>query len=568
MNHKRVHLVPVLIALWLVCALAVPAPGARAAEITFSATELLCRPTATSVTINVVPDAEIELYYEYGTSSGDYTAQTGTTTATAGEPCNVTLGGLTANTQYFYRMQYRTPGDSWVARPEHSFWTRRAAGSTFTFTVASDAHMNGGGGTPSQYVQMLVNVATDEPDFHLDLGDTAWTDGTTTQSAANQRYLDQRDWMSGVSHSAALFIAVGNHENEEGWNLDDTTNTLALNSINARKRYYPNPVPDSFYSGNPDTSLTGVSGDHLREDYFAWEWGDALFVFIDPFQYTLIKPFSGTAGGELNDETTYGDRWDWTLGQEQFDWFKQTLEDSNAGFKFVFAHQGLGGLEGYVRGGAAGAHAFEWGGYDLLGTDWQFDTERPGWGDDPVHQLMVDNGVSAFFHGHDHCFAYEKRDGVVYQEVPSPAMGSTTGFSQYYTGANGTYALQVLPNSGHLRVTVGPDEATVEYVRSNISEVSYTYTIAPNATEPGVLGRVNDDGAVNSTDALIVLSADAGIDTAQFCPMNCGDVNADGSVNSTDALIILSYDAGMSVPFPVGTGACPVTVTQPPGCGG
>ena len=71
------------------------------------------------------------------------------------------------------------------------------------------------------------------------------------------------------------------------------------------------------------------------------------------------------------------------------------------------------------------------------------------------------------------------------------------------------------------------------------------------------LGGVNGDGAVNSTDALIILSADVGINTSQFCPMNCGDVNADGLVNSTDALIILSYDVGMTVPFPVGAGACP-----------
>ena len=80
------------------------------------------------------------------------------------------------------------------------------------------------------------------------------------------------------------------------------------------------------------------------------------------------------------------------------------------------------------------------------------------------------------------------------------------------------------------------------------------------------LGGVNGDGAVNSTDALIILSADVGISTSQYCPMNCGDVNGDGYVNSTDALIILSYDVGMSVPYPVGTGACSSGVTQPAGC--
>jgi hypothetical protein len=85
-------------------------------------------------------------------------------------------------------------------------------------------------------------------------------------------------------------------------------------------------------------------------------------------------------------------------------------------------------------------------------------------------------------------------------------------------------------------------------------------------TEPEALGGVNGDGLVNSTDALIILSADVGMNTSAFCPMNCGDVNGDGLVNSTDALIILSYDVGMSVPFPVGTGTCPSSVTPPAGC--
>ena len=84
--------------------------------------------------------------------------------------------------------------------------------------------------------------------------------------------------------------------------------------------------------------------------------------------------------------------------------------------------------------------------------------------------------------------------------------------------------------------------------------------------QPTALGGVNGDGAVNSTDALIILSADVGINTSQYCPMNCGDVNGDGMVNSTDALIILSYDVGMTVPYAVGVGACPSSVTPPPGC--
>jgi uncharacterized repeat protein (TIGR02543 family) len=86
------------------------------------------------------------------------------------------------------------------------------------------------------------------------------------------------------------------------------------------------------------------------------------------------------------------------------------------------------------------------------------------------------------------------------------------------------------------------------------------------AQEVSTLGSVDGDGVVNSTDALIILSANAGMNALQFCPMNCGDVNADGFVDSTDALIVLSFNVGMTVPFPVGQPGCPASVTQPPGC--
>jgi hypothetical protein len=340
--------------------------------------------------------------------------------------------------------------------------------------------------------------------------------------------------------------------------------------------YYPNPIPDDFYSGNDDT-LPEIEGDHLREDYYAWEWGDALFVVIEPYWYSLTWPSEGyTYGGEGDNGTEpQGDRWDWTLGEDQYQWLKQTLEESDATFKFVFTHHVTGGVIPYGRGGIAAAPYFEWGGLNWDGTP-GFATERPGW-EAPIHQLMVDNGVDIFFHAHDHCFAKEELDGIVYQESPMPANTGPNNNGNYnFTGFcedNPSWYpdADVLPNSGHLRVTVSPDVATVDYVRAYLpgggtnGEISYSYTI-PAETPTTILGGVNDDDVVNSTDALIILSSDVGLDTSQYCPMNCGDVNGDGYVNSTDALIILSYDVGMTVPYPVGQPGCPSSVTPAPGC--
>ena len=53
-------------------------------------------------------------------------------------------------------------------------------------------------------------------------------------------------------------------------------------SAQLRTTYFPNPVPDAFYSGNstPDTTVG------MLEDYYAWEWGDALFIVLDPYWFT------------------------------------------------------------------------------------------------------------------------------------------------------------------------------------------------------------------------------------------------------------------------------------------
>jgi hypothetical protein len=135
-------------------------------------------------------------------------------------------------------------------------------------------------GNTRRYNQTTLNVATDHPDFHLDLGDASILEDITNQTEANDVYLLQRPYFGNFSHSAPVFLAPGNHENEEGWNLDDTP-SKALLGINARKKYFLNPVPDAFYSGNSDL-LPALGGDQLREDYYSWEWGDALFIVLDP----------------------------------------------------------------------------------------------------------------------------------------------------------------------------------------------------------------------------------------------------------------------------------------------
>ena len=557
---------------------------------TFSGIELLSRPTDNSIMVNTVANADMQAYFEYGTSPGSYTNQTSTVSATANEPLKAVMTGLSPNTRYYYRMVYSTNGGTtWVNRDQHSFYTQRAAGSTYKFAVLSDSHINIMLGTAAVSQAVMTNIANSNADYLIDLGDTFAMDNVATVANARSAFLFQRSstYMGKFSASTPVFIATGNHEQQEGWHLDDKPDdpTLAppILSTNAQKRYYPNPVPDGFYTGNTDTNPL-IDGDHLHEDYYAWTWGDALFVVIDPFYYTTVKPFVGNTGGG-EPETGTGDRWEWTLGQTQYNWLKQTLENSSAKYKFIFAHHMTGGSDDYVREGAYGAPYCEWGGYNENGTTYAFDTRRSGWYA-PVHNLLVENHVSAFIHGHDHQYAYEVRDGVVYH---SCASGGFTGNGFNLYSESDPMTIKVLPSAGHLVITVTPTQATVDYIGSSTGTSNYAYTIQPYNVTTYTLAAGNDGhgtvtlnpsggtyasgttvtltpvansgyvfdtwsgtnvGDIINTSGVytIVMNANKSV-TANFIVATGkkGDVNDDDAASSTDALIILSCDVDIDV---------------------
>jgi hypothetical protein len=129
------------------------APGILYAQ-TFTGPELLGRPTANSVTVHVVIDAAREIRFEYGTSStsgGSYPYATAVFTTAANEPMKVPITSLTANTKYYYRMGHRAVGGTtWTYRDEHSFYTQRAVGSTYKFTITTEDLGNSGLGGPKK----------------------------------------------------------------------------------------------------------------------------------------------------------------------------------------------------------------------------------------------------------------------------------------------------------------------------------------------------------------------------------------------------------------------------------
>ncbi len=442
-------------------------------------TIILGRPTDKMITASIVFDQSVDFFLEFGIKSSDYSQKTNTFANVSNTPDEVDMVGLLPNTKYFYRLRYKLKtATTFLATSEYTFQTQRSKGETFSFTIEADEHLYDKKGIRSLYEICLANQLSDKPDFMLSLGDTFGDDHTpdaTTSNDMKALHKDYLQYLGKLCHSVPFFFCLGNHEGESGYYLkQNPPNNIATYATIWRKFYYPNPIPNDFYSGNMVSEGNNMG---LPENYYAFEWGDALFVVLDVYRHC-----------DVNEKPK---NWEWTLGKTQYDWLKKALETSTAKQKFVFAHHN----RGQGRGGIVPAKGFEWGGID--GNQDKFSANRPSWAM-PIHQLMVKNGVKIFFQGHDHLFAKEQLDGLVYQETPMP---SDTTYEIGMLANADAYTDVILNGSGHLRVTVSSNCVKVDFVRAYLpkdetatkknQEVAYSYSVGACATASDDLS--NDD---------------------------------------------------------------------------
>ena len=407
---------------------------------------ILGRPAANSITLSILSATAQTVAIAYGAENGSEVLQT-SAALQPNIPAILELSNLQPDTAYYYAIN---------SGEKQTFHTARAPGSSFTFTLQADSHLDSNSSLPV-YLQTLENQRTDKPDFVIDLGDTFMTDKVKPYTAAEPQYQAQRYFLSLIGQSTPLFLVLGNHDGE-GAPKGSGGEEMSVWSAKLRTTLFPNPVPDGFYTGNdtPDPAVGAL------QDYYAWAWGDALFIVLDPYWFT---------------PSLRGDSSPWTptLGETQYQWLKTTLETSDAKWKFVFIHQLIGGYDKNGRGGVEVADLYEWGGQNLNGT-YEFDAQRPGWGV-PIHQLLVANHVTAVFHGHDHLFVKQELDGVIYQEVPQPSASradNTNSAAEY-----GYVTGEAITGAGHVRVTVTPEQITVDFVLAEDGQVAYSYTISP-----------------------------------------------------------------------------------------
>jgi predicted phosphodiesterase len=304
--------------------------------------------------------------------------------------------------------------------------------------------------------QISSEMLEASPDFVMHLGDVldyhefGFNVAPYDPILSRWAYQNYRNAMGNTIGRAAHFSAVGNWDGENG----DFTDEQVQRSRSQRMLYLPNPSPETYPQG-------GSPG----QDYYAFTWGDALFIVLNVMTYTKTSHL-------LTGVDEYPD--DWTLGQQQLDWLESTLAGNDTRWKFLFIHHTVAGAgpnlanAAYGRGGGQAAHVGE---------------------QAIIHQMMLDHDATVFFHGHDHVFVDMTVDGIHYTDpgaagAPWKFESDETGYVKYYT------------DSGWSRVTVSDERVHVEFLAMG-GELLDEYYIPP-LPDAGVDETTSSSGSASS----------------------------------------------------------------------
>jgi UDP-2,3-diacylglucosamine pyrophosphatase LpxH len=356
----------------------------------------------------------LKCYVEYGMTAGKYSGKSAI--VTVNKIKDVMIAGLTPGATVYYRLRYLKVGSKVYSATAMQKTTTPKSFTKSVFAVQADPHMDENS-SADVYNATLDQIAKSAPAFLIDLGDIFMVDKLKDKSDANirSRFQLMRNFYKKLN-GVPLKIVLGNHDGELGYS--------SFNTKKYRAEYFPEQTSDKAY--------------------YSIEGPDQLHLCLDPFTYTTQVPKA--------------DGWQWTLGKEQYDWLRTTLESSKARHKFVYIHHLLVG-DAQSRGGVEIAKRNEWGGANQDGSA-GFATNRAGWYK-PVHDLLLENGVAIVFKGHDHLYSKQELDGIVYQTVPQPSHpGDKVDPTQY-----GYRSGKTVGGSGFLRVTTAGAVAKVEFVK-------------------------------------------------------------------------------------------------------
>jgi len=312
-------------------------------------------------------------------------------------------------------------------------------------------------------IRYILNY--EDPDAVIHLGDTtgigssyrweAWGLPYENLTEADRDYIARTLWMrirkvySGLTPYMPVYIALGNHDGDEGWN------PIRFRSKEWRRKYFPQPDQTTYpEGGHPDGNYYAftLGGDSNNE-------GGVQFIVLD------VTGFSG----EMEPKTIY----DWTLGQEQWDWLENVLKTSDRDWNFACYHHVLGGWP--AGPGETDTHLAYGRGPLFTAADYQKYGDPSRVEQVKLTEMARYHGLRGFIYGHDHIFKVRK----IVSSQNQREFVAVCGGSTKYNGEKGwwqgnlwtqNYGSGLTSNpdfwgpSGITRLTLKSAEARIDYI--------------------------------------------------------------------------------------------------------
>ncbi|MBI3413704.1 MAG: metallophosphoesterase [Verrucomicrobia bacterium] len=409
---------------------------------------LLSRPTGNSIHITALNgDQEAEACVELRREgANDWQRHPHAIKVSPRELLDWDVKELSPAIKYDYRISLKRGADeNFRETAAGSFRTQRKGPASYTAVLITDSHTGSfapGSGPVLTLDRVVQNAARVKGEFVLDLGDnTAWAGSREfpqkSPAGAIAAYAQYRRQIGPLSQHAPHFSVVGNWSGESGKFPDANIQITA----SVRRALLPGP-----------NHLTYPQGGSEGEDYYAFSWGDVLYIVLNIQTYS--KPSDPAKLKSLMSDVNRIE--EWTLGEKQMAWFESKLQKATERFRFVCMHHPAGGNAGdplnteYGRGGARAANTGE---------------------QARIHSLMKKHKVQIFFYGHDHVFVDDVVDGIHY------ALPGSCGAPWKFTRAETGYE-RFWPDSGHAQLDVTPEKATVTYVNLE-GKALHSFSVLP-----------------------------------------------------------------------------------------
>jgi len=436
----------------------------------FTSRELAGRPTNSSITISLITGNDnISGYIEYGNLSeypSNYTDNTSVQFVENNSLLEFNITGLQPDTQYYYRVRANnTTMDDYSFSSERTFRTRREE-FPFNITILSDFHLDVD--SPASYLitlrRVMNNVSkNDSSDFIIFLGDNVqagsdgYGGGMPNRSHGEAAYEALRNAIHPDYNSLPSYFAIGNWEGESGWITEEN---LSL-ARDIRMKYIPNPSNTTYDEGGSE-----------YDNYYAFTWGNALFIVLDVMSYTEVDP--ADTGNSIDD---------WTLGTDQLNWLNDTLINSDESWKILLIHHVVGG------NWSGSANDDLWSRYGRGGGRSAYLGEQA-----TIHQMMIDNDVRILFYAHDHVFTDIVVDKIHY--IQTGRSGEGLGFAAGYPG-------YCIDSSGRIHLEFWSDEIVkVHYTDTDGNQLE---NLTIDRMEPR-LEIVSPDTDYSDTDGNITIT--------------------------------------------------------------